>query len=377
MTAPVANGYALCFTGARSLNKRMSLFVEGVLAAGGAACVVALPRGQWSIQRFESMQANIAQSRLSLKLQMNAKSSLKVIFCFHWLVLPFAVVVGLIRRVPVVYDEHDHYEVNTLESNGGAFRRWFSSRLIRLIHRTMLPFVSMVTCIHMANDALKRHLQQWQPCVLELHNFPVAAWRDACQESSIDSKLCFIYMGGVFAEKGVGKAADAFQQLPTEIRNNCELHIFGSGDTELLSQLQQMPDVVVHNSQSPQQLRHFASLRRCCGLVLYAEHPRYRLIGTNSRKLYEYLALGMPVISTTVGELPQFLTEHRVGLLIDAAIDVQELTGAMQQLAESKTRWRELSENARRLMLMPEMTWEHEWGKVVNSGVLNELRRAA
>lgn len=377
MIAPVANGYALCFTGARSLNKRMSLFVEGILAAGGATCVVALPRGQWSIQRFESPQANIEKSRLRLKLQMDAKSSLKIIFCFHWAMLPLAVVVGLIRRVPVVYDEHDHYEVNTLESDSGAFRRWFSSRLIRLIHRTMLPFVSMVTCIHMANDELKRHLQQWQPRVLELHNFPVAAWRDACRESAIDSKLCFLYMGGVFEEKGVGKAADAFQQLPTEIRNQCELHIFGSGDSELLERLQQMPDVAVHNSQSPQQLRQFASVRRCCGLVLYTEHPRYRLIGTNSRKLYEYLALGMPVISTNVGELPQFLSEHRVGLLIDAAIDVQELTGAMQQLAESKHSWEELSEQARRLMQMPEMTWEHEWGKVVESGVLDELRRAA
>ena len=376
MTDSAANGYALCFTGGRSLNKRISLFIEGVLAVGGAACVIAIPRGQWSVQRFESLQSNVEASRWSLRLQMNTASSLKVILCFHWLVLPLAVVTGLILRVPVIYDEHDHYEVNTLESDGGPLRRWFSSRLVRLIHCTMLPFVSLVTCIHMANDELKRHLQQWQPRVLELHNFPVAAWRDTCPEFAADSLLCFIYMGGVFEVKGVRKAAEAFQQLPTEIRHRCELHIFGSGDADLLEHLRQMPEVVVHDSQSPQHLRRFASRHRCCGLVLYTEQPRYRLIGTNSRKFYEYLALGMPVISTSVGELPQVLETHRAGLVISANINCDELAASMRRLAESNGLWEKLSEHARQWMERPEMTWENEWHKVVSSGILDGLRRA-
>ncbi len=368
MTDSTAIGYALCFTGARSLNKRMSLFIEGVLAAGGAVRVVALPRGKWSTQRFESLNADVNAKTWQLSLHLNPDCRLKVIFCFHWLVLPLAVLVGLIRRVPVIYDEHDHYELNTLESDGGAVRRWCSSRLIRVIHRTTLPFVSMVTCIHLANDELKNHLQRWQRRVLELHNYPVAAWSDVAANFADDARLCFVYMGGVFEEKGVGQAAEAFLKLPNSLREKCELHIFGGGNESLLERLRQSPEVVVHNNQSPEQLRRFASQHRCCGLVLYNEHRRYRLIGTNSRKLYEYLAQGMPVISTRVGELPQFIEKHKVGLLIESQISVDELSSSMKQFADSESLWNEFSGNARHLMTRPEMTWEHEWQKVVDSG---------
>lgn len=193
----------------------------------------------------------------------------------------------------------------------------------------------------------------------------------------MNSDLCFLYMGGVYQEKGVMQAASAYRLLPTTIQERCKLHVFGNGDKQLMDKLAAVPGVFIHNSLPPARLRQFAAENRCCGLVLYNEHPRYKLIGTNSRKLYEYLALGMPVICTSVGELPQFLNEHEVGLLISSQIEIEELTASMLKFAESNGFWDELSERARHLMNMPEMTWEHEWGKVASSGVLDELRRAA
>lgn len=367
----------MCLTGARSLNKRMSLFIEGVLAAGGAVQVIAWPRGTWSLQRFERTQTQVTQSSLRLQLQMNAPATLAVVFCFHWAMLPAAVLLGRLRGVPVIYDEHDHYELNTLESSGGAVQRRLTSRLIHLIHAVCLPWVTLVTCIHMANALLKTHLQQWQPRVVELHNFPVSAWRDVSPQYADDDRLHFVYMGGVFEEKGVGQAADAFLSLPAAVRQQAELHVFGSGDPQLLARLAASPEVHVHASVPPERLREFAAAHRCCGLVMYNEHPRYRLIGTNSRKLYEYLALGMPVIATGVGELSQFLQQHQTGLLISPHISTPELTAAMQRLVTEPDCWRSLSQRARVLMQRYDMTWEHEWNKVVDTGILDDLRRAA
>ncbi|MBL8815666.1 MAG: glycosyltransferase family 4 protein [Planctomyces sp.] len=355
----------------------MSLFMEGVISEGGAVTVWALPRGKWSTQRFESPQTTIDAGIFSLRIRGSHRPLISVIFCFHWIMLPVAVVVGMLRRVPVIYDEHDHYEINTLEGGGSRFKKWMNQQLVRWVHRTMLPFVSMVTCIHLANEQLKKHLQQWQANVVELHNFPVRAWKDVPQNFSSSGKLCFVYMGGIFAEKGVGQAAIAFQKLPDHIRDSCELHIFGDGDRDLLTRLHDMPNIILHNNQSPEQLRKFASQHRCCGLVLYNEHPRYRLIGTNSRKLYEYLALGMPVIATSVGELPRLLLEHNIGILIHARIEIQELTAAMYQIADEPGSWNSFSQHARDLMNRPEMTWEHEWDKVLRSGFLDPLRKAA
>lgn len=374
MSSAAPNRTAICLTGSRSLNKRMSLFIEGVLELGASVSVLALPRGKWSTQRFESSGISAVPGRLTLQINSQSSAQPGVVLCFHWLMLPLAVFFGWWHRIPVIYDEHDHYELNTLEGSSSYLRQKLGQLMIRCLHRMCLPHVSLITCIHLANSELKRHLEQWQPNVLELHNYPVAAWTEAAPGYRAEDPLCFVYMGGVFEEKGVGQAADAFERLPATIRRTCELHVFGAGDAALLNRLSGRERVVVHNSQSPEQLRRFAAAHRCCGLVLYNEHPRYRLIGTNSRKLWEYLALGMPVIATSVGELPRFLIEHQTGILIHAKIEIDELSAAMHQMAEEHGNWNLYSQHARSLMNRSDMSWEHEWQKVVRSGYLDQLR---
>ncbi|MCA9061989.1 MAG: glycosyltransferase family 4 protein [Planctomycetaceae bacterium] len=371
--------HAVCLTGARSLNKRMSLFVEGLLDTGLGVQVVALPRGNWNLQRFETRaEQQPALSASCVCFSVTPDSHLSVVLCFHWIMLPLAVLWATIRRVPLIYDEHDHYEINTLEGGGPLIVRQFRRLIVRGIHRICLPFVTLVTCIHMANAELKQHLQRWQKNVLELHNYPVTAWRSVTAVTEATRPLSFIYVGGVFEEKGVRHAAEAFLSLPPEVRGTSHLHIFGGGDESLIRELQECPSVTVHNSVTPQRLREFAEQERCCGLVLYNDHPRYGRIGTNSRKLYEYLAMGMPVIATSVGEIKQFVADHDVGIVIDARVSTRELQQAMLRLADGTARtWERQAGNARLLMQSPEMTWEHEWAKVLRSEALSRGVRAA
>lgn len=367
----------LCLTASRSLNKRMSLFVEGALSSVAAVQIWSLPRGRWTVSRFESPPDRISAGRMSLWCGERSQQRLIAVFCFHWIMLPLAVVIGTLRRIPIVYDEHDHYEINTTERTGRPLLRSISRTAVRCVHRLCLPQVTLVTCIHLANAELKRHLARWQPNVLELHNYPVSAWRSQPTRRSSNDPLHFVYMGGVYAEKGVRQAADAWRALPDAVRNHCQLQIFGDGDPALIAELQDSPGLVVHASVSPEQLRSFAATRRCCGLVLYNQHPRYRLIGTNSRKLYEYLALGMPVIATDVGELAEFVRASEVGIVIDSRMIPGELTQAMQTIGTSESGWQEYSRRAAELMARPEMSWEHEWNKVLAAGVFPPARSAA
>jgi len=377
MSRDSQQSHVLCLTGGRSLNKRMSLFIEGTLRTGAGVTVVALPRGPWSFARFENDQGQADTTLCRCRFGSGERAALTAIFCFHWIMLPLAVLIGRLRSVPVIYDEHDHYEVNTQEGKRTSIRAWLSQKSVRWIHRCCLPFVSLVTCIHMYEALLSRHLQQWQPNVLELHNYPVGAWRSLSPPDDPNSPLCFIYMGGIYEEKGVRNAVEAFGKLPDALRRRCQLHLFGHGDEGLIRELKQRPEVSVHDSVTPEELRQFAAEHRCCGLVLYSEHPRYRLIGTNSRKLYEYLAMGLPVIVTRVGEIPTFIEKHDLGMVIDCRINVDELQEAMCRIAQSFETWRALSENASVLMSDPRMSWESEWNKVLRSGLLDTDRRAA
>jgi glycosyltransferase involved in cell wall biosynthesis len=370
-------GYVLCLTGMRAVNKRMALFIEGVLSMGVGVQIGSLPRGTWQLDKSERPLPESRSGTLTLDLGELKRAKLRAVMCFHWLMLPLAILTGILRRVPVLYDEHDHYELNTRESGGSAVRRWFSGLLVRGIHRVCLPFVTVVTCIHMDNAALKHHLQRWQSAVVEIHNYPTVDWRTSSARQGVNEKLCFVYIGGVFEEKGPGVAARALQQMSDVQRQNAELHIFGDGDKELLEKLRSMAGVVVHNSVTPAQFRSFAWTHRCCGLSLLADTPRYRLVGTNCTKLYEYLALGMPVIATRIGEFESFVDHNQVGLLVDSVFNEPQLSEAMTRMLNDTNLYEQMSNNARHLMQRQDMTWEHEWQKIETCDVLRSLRRAA
>jgi len=369
--------YLLCLTGSRGINKRMTLFVEGVIAGGFAVRIVSLPRGAWRTEKSERPLPCHTKRRCTMEIGTTDQARLRAIMCFHWLLLPLAVLLGALRRVPVLYDEHDHYELNTLECGGSQVRQKFSGLMVRWIHRVCLRWVSVVTCIHMNQSVLKRHLEQWQSSVVELHNYPITAWRNSSRPLRTSGKLCFVYIGGVFAEKGPGLAADAFQLLLPEEQSQAELHIFGEGCAHLIANLRKTPGVTVHNGVTPEQFRQFAVTHRCVGLSLLAATARYQLVGTNCTKLYEYLALGMPVIATRVGEFPQFIDENQIGLLIDGRMHPDELSSAMRTLLSDAVLFRQMSQNASTLMKQDEMTWEREWTKVEQSGIFSGRRRAA
>ena len=367
----------LVLTGARIINKRMSLFIEGVIAAGVPVRVFALPRGKWKLDRSERPLCPCLRNWLSVDFGDTRQSQLASVMCFHWLVLPVAVLIGLLKRVPVLYDEHDHYELNTAVGGGSAIRRVQAPALVKWFHRICLPWVSVVTCIHMDRQILKRHLEQWQSSIIEIHNYPAAVWRESARTLDSHLPLCFVYIGGVFSEKGPEAAAEALQLLSEHERRGSTVHVFGDGDPALLSRLKKVPHVVIHRSVTPSEFRTFAANHRCCGLSLLSNTPRYRLVGTNCTKLYEYLALGMPVIVTNVGEFPQFMTTHQVGLVVDGEMNPDELAAAMRTMLNDTRRFDEMSYNAVTLMSTEEMTWEHEWQKIERSQAFNNIQRAA
>ncbi|MEY3175523.1 MAG: hypothetical protein RLZZ436_3437 [Planctomycetota bacterium] len=375
----LANGscYVLCVNGGRVVNKRMALYIEGVRAKGLSVRIYAVPRGRWVLDKSEQPTTLSRTGRMSVDIGEPSGARLVSIMCFHWSVLPIAVLLGLIRGVPVLYDEYDHFEINATESERSRMRNLVFSTAVRWIHRLCLSRVSLVTCIHMHRHALKNHLQRWQSAVLEIHNYPASVWRESGQLRAPSGKLCFVYIGGVYAEKGCGAAADAYQLLPESIRSTSELHVFGEGDADLIAQLRTMPGVTVHNGVSPAHFRSFAAKRRCCGLALLANTTRYNMVGTNCTKLYEYLALGMPVIGTRVGEFPDWIEGRQVGLLIDGDLNTRQLANQMQTLAEDTAMFARFSQNAVELMARDEMTWEHEWSRIESTGILDCDRKAA
>ncbi len=369
--SPGTGKYVLCLNGSRIVNKRMAMFLECLQDDGFGVRVFSLPRHRWVLDKTERPLNVLKTTRTSAEIGDTSNSRLTAVFCFHWSVLPLAIVRGWLSRIPVVYDEHDHYEMNTLEGTGALFKVRLFSNVVRWIHRLCLPHVTLVTCIHQWRQTLLKHLQRWQPAVVEMHNYPSSIWRKTVRQPLVSDRLCFVYIGGVYVEKGCGAAAEAFLNLAPSLQQQAELHIFGEGDAALIESLRQRSGVAVHNGVTPEFFRTFASQRQCVGLAMLAGTPRYQLVGTNCTKLYEYFALGMPVIATNVGEFPDQISQNHVGLIIENDLNVQSLVSAMTHLLMNRDAVEQMSRNATTMMQRDEMTWEHEWSKVTRTGILH------
>lgn len=76
-------------------------------------------------------------------------------------------------------------------------------------------------------------------------------------------------------------------------------------------------------------------------------------------KLYEYLAAGLPVIASAVGQIPTALTSEQTGLLIPPG-DVAALTSALRRLADEPNLRHRLAHAARTTAVE-----HHSWQRVV------------
>ena len=72
-------------------------------------------------------------------------------------------------------------------------------------------------------------------------------------------------------------------------------------------------------------------------------------------KLYEYMAAGLPIVASAVGEIPETLEHGKCGILV-AAGDVDELANALRRLARDSGLRRQLGEAAR-----ASAREKHEW----------------
>ena len=371
--------------GSRTLNKRMSLFIEGLLRDGFDVRLWSAPRGRWSADRFEAGTARLepgfvrsrvvrsdAASRIDSEQltsqQRFSSGRTDVVLCFHWAMLPIAVAVRFFCGARLVYDEFDFYELNTLEGAGPNWLRNICGWTVSLTHRVCVPFADLVTCIHMAKGILKRRLQKWNSNVVELHNYPTRDWHRTPESSEANGRVSFVFVGGIYKVKGCAAVADAFARLQeSRPDSGAELHFFGRGDAALTASLKQQAGVTVHDDCRPVEIRRFLHSRPCIGLMLYQDGPRYRILGTNSRKMFEYLATGAAVIATALGEVRQIVSSNELGWLVSPDATANELAAVMQQIIDNRDERIRRCENAAQWMQHPAGNWEAQWARLANA----------
>ncbi len=350
--------------------KRIALMFECMQSRGHHIMFLSLPRGQWNISSFEVAGPRMEKGFLTLKERgVQFEGIPDVVICCHWSLLPIGVLLKALFGCKLMYDEYDYHEL-MLKTLGSRFQKHISSRLVTVFKGLTLWAYDLITCTHLKGDLHLKQLKTYSSHVLELNNFPSKSWAKKESELVGHTNIAFIYVGGIHERKGCKTAAEAFLSLNGASRQT-EFHFFGRyGDKGLMDWLAAQPNMFVHTQVPPAKIRDFCGDKHCVGFILYENCDYYANVGTNSRKVYEYLAAGIPVIASRVGEIEALVRSDDVGYLVDGDVDTSTLTALLTKIVTDPKEIERKASNAAKLMSRNQMWWENEWEKVVDSGLL-------
>jgi glycosyltransferase involved in cell wall biosynthesis len=144
----------------------------------------------------------------------------------------------------------------------------------------------------------------------------------------------FLYVGQLETHKGIMELFDALNQVGEEI----ELHIAGEGS---------LSEMVVQRAERDARIyfHGFVSLKHLIRLLQTADAVVIPSIcyENSPTVIYESFLVGVPVIASHVGGIPELIEEGVTGLLVKPG-DVSELAQAMKTIHQQRDQWWEKSQ---------------------------------
>lgn len=255
---------------------------------------------------------------------------------------PDLLIVGLILRISgrtIIYDVHDDYE----ESIRTRFER--VPLIVSWLPWLWWKFESMVSrsfqAIFVADRHLKEKFNSQSPLVLG--NYPFLDFT----LPSIGSKppvFRIIYVGGVTEVRGLRVFAEAMSQVENE---NLVVDIIGPcSDKELIETFEKDPRIILHGKKDWRELSDFYR-RADLGIALYQPIPAFTYSpGENSVKIIEYMAAGIPVLTSNFKGLNRFVEGQDVGVTIDPT-DSKKISEKLKFLISNRERLLEMGRKGR------------------------------
>lgn len=173
-------------------------------------------------------------------------------------------------------------------------------------------------------------------------------------ESSTE-EFTVVFLGSLKPWHGLGVLVRAFRRLRRTVPN-ARLLVVGKGpmrpEVEKL-QLEMGTDVVELTGELP---HHEIPDRLRTADVGVAPYPDLDPFYFSPIKVIEYMAAGLPVVASSIGQLTELIVQERTGLLVDPG-DPDALAEALEELAQDRARRRRMGRRGQHRALT-KYTWE-------------------
>lgn len=204
-----------------------------------------------------------------------------------------------------------------LHLHGGRFRGFWESAGV--VKRRLIR--ELLDCSHaliVLSPGSREYFVKSVACQTMLYVLPNAVRVETpCAAPPAEEPIIFLYVGHLKAEKGLLDICAALQLLPPAVAARCELRIMGVGDTPRNESL-------VREAFQSTGLANVKFLGLKAGSEKWHEFAAADvfLLPSHSEDLpltlLEAMAVGLPVIVTAVGAIPEVVREGENGFLIPA-----------------------------------------------------------
>jgi len=343
-------------------------YIEITTPVGSSARSVGLRRPAVILEYFEFL----LRSSICLLCRATPGVGIQV---SHPLQLPLT---PLLRRrgARVYYDVFEFYQA-TFSSQGRLGRvaasacSWLEARYV--------PAVDGVLCVTSQESWLKNRMTSLNPRTIELANYPStvesALKRGAKPRRRLPTGV-IAYVGGLKHGKGLEVFAEVMRRV-VDVLPGARFLIVGTiaapGGAEVwLSTADPEHRCTYVPWTSPSNVQQLLS-GADVGLVLtQPDDPRHHLVAAgNGRKIFTYMASGVPIVGPNFSPAWALLSERRLGLQVDTT-NAQEIANAVVRLIQDDTMWRYMSQSARKAFER-NFNWETQEQKLLTLyGIVDE-----
>jgi len=286
-----------------------------------------------------------------------------VVHCHDLDTLVVGVLLKLLRRRPLVYDAHEEFPA-TYRSMGGP--SWIS-RLLRLWENLLIRSVDRVIAAErLYVDNMRRHYGKDSVVILNLPTLdtfsPDVDASPVIRRHGLEDKLVVSQIGAIGETRGTFEVLEALQSVKCD---NLRLLLIGPVQPAMRDRLEGAIErlgiadkVILLLDGVPYE--ETPMYYRASDISLALLHPTPAYVTSVPTKLYESLAVGVPVLAADLPHIREIIEKHEVGLCADsqdpediaAKLTVLIADGGMRQrmgkngaeLAQRELSWRQSEE---------------------------------
>jgi len=322
--------------------------VDGVI-------ILALPKPK---NRFWRMLGTWRAFKLALKQRA-------AIYHFHDPeLIPIAVLLKLFANGKVIYDVHENVKRDILSKSWlPRTARGPLSLMYQLTEKLGFPFIDEII---IAEDSYIENYRK-QNNILALRNYPMLSFIKESSEVK-NSRPTLVYVGGISEARGVWELVESMRLLKPKYENIL-LTLVGpvypasleEKIRKLLEQFSLQQNIHLVGKVKYEEI--YTILSRChIGMGIL--HPTPNYIESLPTKLFEYMALGLPVITSNFPLWKEIVEGNNCGLTVDP-LNPTEIAGAVEYLIEHPDEARKMGENGRKAVVV-KYNWEMESKKLIN-----------